>query len=191
MRGRVAYYNQEHVQVLRIIRTLKEQQSLPLEIIKQLLEIRTQHGDVQMNLALKQRLLRSLTGTGQQIRLSREELLQKAEVSEQHLDECLSQGLLFPTEIEGTTFFTGDDLFLLQLYTRLEQLGLPLALPALIRFQLRQLVRSEIAACEQYLLPQWQDVGFPLAEQTAQFEQILTLTDTLISLLHRKLLYQN
>src|SRR5579863_7007631 len=52
MRGRVAYYNQEHMVILGIIRDLKEQQNLPLPVIKQLLEIRTQQGDVQMNLAL-------------------------------------------------------------------------------------------------------------------------------------------
>jgi len=64
MQGRVAYYNQEHLLVLNIIKEFKEQQNLPLDVIKQLLEIRAQHGDVQMNLALKQRLLRSLTSGG-------------------------------------------------------------------------------------------------------------------------------
>jgi DNA-binding transcriptional MerR regulator len=189
MRGRVAYYNQEHLLVLGIVRELREQQNLSLDVIKQLLEIRTQHGDIQMNLALKQRLLRSLTGGGQQVHLSREELLQQVAITSERLDEYLGQGLLFPIEVESQTLFTGDDVFLLELYQRLEQLGLPIALPALIRFQLRQLTRSEIASCEQYVLPQWQAAGLPLEQQTVQFEQILALTDTLISVMHRKLLY--
>jgi len=188
MRGRVAYYNQEHLLVLGIIRELKEQQNLSLDVIKQLLEIRAQQGEVQMNLALKQRLLRALGGT--QVRLSKEELQQQGAVTEAHIDELVEQGLLFPLESENEQVFTGDDVVLLELYQHLEALGLPLALPALIRFQLRQLVRSEIAACEQYLLPQWQAAGLPLEQQTQQFERILTLTDTLISLMHRKLLYQ-
>src|SRR5438874_6265675 len=62
MRGRVAYYDEEHLLVLRIIKELKEQQNLPLETIKQMLEIRAEYGEMQMNLALKQRLQRSLTG---------------------------------------------------------------------------------------------------------------------------------
>ena len=37
MRGRVAFYDQEHLLVLQIIKDLKEQQHLSLEIIKQLL----------------------------------------------------------------------------------------------------------------------------------------------------------
>src|SRR5436305_12727833 len=74
MHGRVAYYNQEHLLVLNLIKELKEQQNLPLDVIKQLLEIRAQYGDVQMNLALKQRLLRPLTSAGSQVRLSKEEL---------------------------------------------------------------------------------------------------------------------
>ena len=188
MRGRVAYYHQEHLLVLGIVRALQEQQHLPLDVIKQLLEIRAQHGDIQMNLALKQRLMRSLTG-GQQVRLSREDLLHQTALPPSKIDEYLSQGLLFPAESDGERFFTGDDLLLLELYQRLEQLGLPIALPALICFQLRQLTRSEIASCEQYLLPQWQAAGLPLEQQTAQFEQILALTDTLISIMHRKLLY--
>src|SRR5437762_2822453 len=61
MQGRVAYYTQEHLLVLNLVKELKEQQNLPLEVIKQLLEIRAQEGSVQMNLALKQRLLRPLT----------------------------------------------------------------------------------------------------------------------------------
>ena len=70
MHGRIAYYNQEHLLVLSIIKELKEQQKLPLENIKQLLEVRARHGDVQMNLALKQRLLRPLTSNAQEVRLS-------------------------------------------------------------------------------------------------------------------------
>jgi len=190
MRGRVAYYNQEHILVLGIIRELKEQQNLPLEVIKQLLEIRARQGDVQMNLALKQRLLRTLTGGVQQVHLSKEELVQQTGVTGEEIDELVSQRLLFPVEIEGTTLFSGDDVLLLDLYQNLGQLGLPITLPTLIRFQLRQLVRSEVAACEQYMLPQWQADGLPLEQQTEQFEKILTLTDTLISIMHRKLLYQ-
>ncbi len=191
MRGRVAYYNQEHLLVLSIIRELKEQQNLPLEVIKQLLEIRTQQGDVQMNLALKQRMFRSVTGSGSQVHLTREELVQQANVTGEYIDELVQQALLFPLEQDnGEQIFTGDDVLLLELYQRLEQFGLPLALPALIRFQLRQLVRSEIAACEQYLLPIWHEAGLPLEQQTQQFEKILTLTDTLISIMHKKLLYQ-
>ncbi|TMD26509.1 MAG: MerR family transcriptional regulator, partial [Chloroflexi bacterium] len=76
MQGRVAHYNQEHLLVLNIIKELKEQQNLPLEVIKQLLEIRAQQGDVEMNLALKQRLLRPLTSSGQNVKLTKEELMQ-------------------------------------------------------------------------------------------------------------------
>jgi DNA-binding transcriptional MerR regulator len=191
MRGRVAYYNQEHVLVLGIIRELKEQQNLPLEIIKHLLEIRAQHGDVQMNLALKQRMMRAFSGGGSQVRLTQEELIQQAHVTAEQVHDLIKQGLLLPLESdEHEMFFTGDDLLLLDLYQRLEQLGLPLSLPALIHFQLRQLVRSEIAACEQHLLPLWREAGLPLEQQTQQFEQVLALTDTLISVMHRKLLYQ-
>src|SRR5437588_4806581 len=75
MRGRVAYYNQEHLLVLSLIKELKEQQNLPLETIKQSLEIRAKHGDVQMNLALKQRLLRPLTSAGQEVKLSKQALM--------------------------------------------------------------------------------------------------------------------
>src|SRR5437660_2678810 len=67
MQGRVAYYDDEHVVVLNIIKELKEQQNLPLETIRQMLTIRAKQGEVQMNLALKQRLLRPLTAGGQDI----------------------------------------------------------------------------------------------------------------------------
>lgn len=188
MRGRVAYYNQEHVLTLGIIRNLKEQHNLSLEMIKQLLEIRAREGDVQMNLALKQRLLHPM---GQDVHLSQEEFLQQTGASLERVSELLEQGLLFPitAETQGELLFTGDDVLLYQLYERLEQLGLPLALSTLIRFQLRQLVRSEIAALEQHIQPYWETRGLSLQEQTAEFQAILALTDTLISLMHRKLLY--
>ena len=190
MRGRVAYYNQEHLLVLSLISELKEQQNLPLDVIKQLLEIRAQYGDVQMNLALKQRLLRPLTAAGSLVRLSKDELMQQSGASAERIDELAQQGLLFPVEAEGEAVFTGDDVLLLQIYERLEYLGLPIALPSLIRFQLRQLARSELAALEQHVHPRWREEGLPLEQQTQEFEAILTLTDTLISVMHRKLLYR-
>ena len=190
MHGRVAYYNQEHLLVLNIIKEFKEQQNLPLDIIKQLLAIRAEHGDVQMNLALKQRLLRPLTAAGQDVKLSKEELKQQTGATEGQVDELTRQGLLFPVTAEETVLFSGDDVLLLNLYQRLSQLGLPIALPSLIRFQLRQLARSEIAAYEQHLLSRWREIGLSPEQQSRQFEEMLNLTDTLISVLHRKLLYQ-
>ena len=191
MRGRVAYYTQEHLLVLNIIKELKEQQNLPLEVIKQLLEIRAEQGAIQMNLALKQRLLRPLTTGGQDVRLTKAEIMQQTAATEAQIDDLTQQGLLFPVASEEQPVFTGDDVLLIQLYRMLEQLGLPIALPALIRFQMRQLVRSEIAAFEQHILPLWRESNVPIEEQTRQFEEMLTLTETLISLLHRKLLYQS
>ncbi len=190
MRGRIAYYSQDHLLVLNVIKELKEQQNLPLEVIKHLLEIRAQHGDVQMNLALKQRLLRPLTSGGADVQLSKEALMQQTGATEARIDELTSQGLLFPAQIKGQPVFSGDDVLLLQLYDGLEQLGLPIALPALIRFQLRQLVRSEIAAFEQHLQPGRRKDAHSPEQQRRQFETMLTLTDTLISVLHRKLLNQ-
>jgi DNA-binding transcriptional MerR regulator len=190
MQGRVAYYNQEHLLVLNIIKEFKEQQNLPLDVIKHLLEIRAQHGDVQMNLALKQRLLRPLTSGGQDVKLSKEDLIRQTGLTGEHIDELTRQGLLFSIEQDETLFYSGDDVLLLQLYQRLTQVGLPLALPSLIRFQLRQLVRSEMAAFEQHLFSRWRANGLSPEQQATQFEEILTITDTLISVLHRKLLYQ-
>lgn len=188
MRGRVAYYDQEHLLVLQIIKDLKEQHNLSLDMIKQLLEIRAREGDVQMNLALKQRLLHP---PGQDVQLSQEEFLRQTGASLERVSELLEQGLLFPitAEEKGELLFTSDDVLLYQLYERLEQLGLPLALSTLIRFQLRQLVRSEIAALEQHIQPHWETRGLSLREQTTEFQSILALTDTLISIMHRKLLY--
>jgi len=188
MRGRVAYYDQEHLLVLKIIKDLREQQHLSLDIIKQLLEIRAREGEVQMNLALKQRLLRP---PGQEVHLSQEEFLRQTGASLERVSELLEQGLLFPitSEDRGELLFTSDDVLLYGLYERLENLGLPLALSTLIRFQLRQLVRSEIAALEQHIQPHWEKRGLSLHEQTAEFQDILAVTDTLISLMHRKLLY--
>ena len=190
MRGRVAYYEQEHVVVLRIIRELKEQQHLPLEVIKDLLDIRTRHGAMQMNLALKQRFSRNFSSNEPQLRLSKEDLALHCSVKLEYIDDLTLQELLFPQEIDGKIVYTGDDVQLLELYQHFEQLGLPLALPALIRFQLKQLVRSEIAAYEQHVLPRWREEALSLEEQTEQFEHMLLLADTLLSVMHKKLLYQ-
>src|SRR2546429_1282387 len=189
MRGRVAYYDEEHLLVLHVIKELKEQQNLPLETIKHMLEIRAKYGEVQMNLALKQRLQHSLTG-GQEVRLSKEVLMQQTGASEKWVDELTDQDLLFPIKTENGLQYSSDDILLLQLYERLEYLGLPIALPSLVRFQLRQLVRSEIAALEQHVQPRWREEGLSPEQQVEQFQMILTLTDTLISIMHRKLVYQ-
>jgi DNA-binding transcriptional MerR regulator len=189
MRGRVAYYGEEHLLVLNLIKELKEQQNLPLDTIKHMLEIRAKFGEVQMNLALKQRLQRSLTGGSQEVQLSKDTLMQQTGATEKWIDELTGQDLLFPVKTENGPVYSGDDILLLQLYERLEYLGLPIALPALIRFQLRQLARSEIAAIEQHVQPHWRAEGLTPEQQAEQFQMILTLTDTLISVMHRRLLY--
>jgi hypothetical protein len=150
--------------------------------------MRAREGDVQMNLALKQRLLRP---PGQEVLFSQEEFLQQTGASPQRVSELLEHGLLFPTSTAGSEalLFSTDDILLYGLYERLAALGLPLALAALIRFQLRQLVRSEIAALAQYIQPYWEKRSLSLSEQTAEFQDILAITDTLISIIHRKLLY--
>ncbi len=190
LRGRVAYYGEEHLLVLNIIKELKEQQNLPLETIKQMLDIRAKYGDLQMNLALKQRLLRPLTGTDQEVHFSKEALMQQTGATEKRIDELTSQDLLFPVQIENEMMYSSDDLLLLQLYEHLEHFGLPIALPSLMRFQLRQLVRSEMAAFEQHVHPRWREEGLSPEQQAEQYGMIITLTDTLISVMHRKLLFQ-
>ena len=190
MQGRVAYYDDEHLVVLNIIKQLKEQQNLPLETIRQMLEIRASQSEMMMNLALKQRLLRPLSAGGQDVGLSKEGLLKQTGVKAGYIDELMKQGLLFPVQVDNEETYSGDDVLLIELYERLEYLGLPLALPALIRFQLRQLVRSELAAFDQHIYPRWRDEGLSQEQQAEQLEAILTLTDTLISIMHRRLVYQ-
>lgn len=190
MQGRVAYYDDEHLVVLNIIKQLKGQQNLPLETIRHMLEIRASQGEVMMNLALKQRLLRPLSAGSQDVRLSKEGLMKQTGVKAEYIDELTRQGLLFSVQVDNEEMYGGDDVLLIELYERLEYLGLPLALPALIRFQLRQLVRSELAAFDQHVYPRWRDENLPQEQQAAQLEAILTLTDTLISVMHRKLAYQ-
>ena len=101
-----------------------------------------------------------------------------------------AQDLLFPIKTDNGNIYSNDDILLLQLYERLEYLGLPIALPSLMRFQLRQLVRSEVAALEQHVQPGWREEGLSSEQQVEQFQMILTLIDTLISIMHRKLLCQ-
>jgi DNA-binding transcriptional MerR regulator len=188
MQGRVAYYDDEHAAVLKRIKELKEQQHLPLEIIRQMLEIRAKQGEVQMNLALKQRLLRTLTAGGQDARLTKADLMRQSGASEEHIDDLTRQGLLFPIQSEPEMIYSGNDVLLIELYERLEYLGLPMALPALIRFQLRQLTRSEAAAIEQYAQARWREENLSTEQQVEQNEAILTLTDTLISVMHRRMM---
>ena len=189
MQGRVAYYDDEHLVVLNIIKQLKDQQHLPLETIRHMLEIRASQGEVMMNLALKQRLLRPLN-SGQDVRLSREALLKQTGAEAEYIDELTKQGLLFPVLVDGEEMYSGDDVLLIELYQRLDDMGLPIALPALIRFQLRQLVRSELAAFDQHVYPRWHNEGLSQEQQAEQLAAILTLTDTLISIMHRKMVYQ-
>ena len=188
MQGRVAYYDDEHVTILKLIQELKEQQHLPLETIRQMLEIRAAQGEVQMNLALRQRLLRPLTGSDRAIRLTKDALAHQTGASIERIDELARQGLLFPAQTEPEPLYTADDALLIELYERLAYLGLPLALPALIRFQLRQLTRSEAAAIEQHAHPRWREENLSPEQQAEQLEAILTLTDTLISVIHRRMM---
>src|SRR5450759_2751044 len=77
------------------------------------------------NLALKQRLLRPLSAGSQDIRLTKEGLMKQTGARAEYIDELTKQGLLFPVQIDTEEMYSGDEVLLIELYERLEYLGLP------------------------------------------------------------------
>lgn len=125
----MAYYNQAHVERLRLIRRLQEEHFLPLKAIRAVLEAYEDDaewspGQRQFIEAVKQRLQDSLgPGPTERTPLPVAPLLARLDMSRQDFDEFCETGLVAVARESGVEVTRQGDVWLLELYSEMRRLG--------------------------------------------------------------------
>lgn len=127
----MAYYGEEHVERVRLIRQLQHERFLPLKAIRAMFDAREDaFSPAQRSLlrALKHRLPSAIAGATDRpaAGVDADELLARAGLSRRDLDEMVELGLLGAArdEATGRTLVARDDAWMIELYGEWQALGL-------------------------------------------------------------------
>ena len=194
LRGRVGYYNDRHVERLRLIKELQEKRFLPLSVIKQVIRRFEEGVDLETMLAPLDLVFAPRWEAAEARRLTRAELAKEAGVSAQVVDEAERMGLLFPTANGRTRRYTQDDVLMLEVASEWLALGLPGGLARAYREAFGEISKLEVKAFNESIVSSVAAAGGPPDEmRDALVEGYRSMARTgnrLVALLHRKLLQQ-
>jgi DNA-binding transcriptional MerR regulator len=192
LQGRVGFYDERHLDRLRLIKELQEKRFLPLSVIKSVIRHSESGSNLETILAPLDILFRPRWDATERDDFSRAELVREAGVDESVVDAAEDMGFLFPTRKGRERRYTTDDLHMLDVAKRWLELGIPRNLGRLYRDSLEEISQMQVEAFNR-------SVVAPLAKQTLSpeemrerllsgYEAMASVFDQLVSLLHRKVL---
>lgn len=125
----MAYYGEEHVDRLKLIRKLQHERFLPLKAIRALLDDQDQvfsPSQRKFLTGVKARLAQSMsTGSGKPETIDAEELLTQLALDRKELDRMLALDMLVTRQSEdGRTLIAKDDVWMLEFLSQLRKIGL-------------------------------------------------------------------
>lgn len=129
----MAYYGQEHVDRLKLIRKLQHERFLPLKAIRALLDDQDQAfspSQREFLVGVKARLARTLAaGSGRPETVDAQELLAQLGLNRSELNRMLELDMLVTqVDAEGRERIAKDDVWMLEFLSQLRQIGLTAAL---------------------------------------------------------------
>ena len=188
----MAYYDHSFVENLRLIRELREKRFLPLDVIKVILEQNegsVSAHEVETLLGLEGPLFEAVhSGSGRNA-LSRAEVLARYNATSEDLQFIIDLEILTPEVRDGTEYFEGDDLLILETFRAMDDAGITkeliphsVSLPIYAEL-IEQLAREELKMFTRSVTGKFEtddiaDMALPA----------MKLAEQLIVLLRRKLL---
>jgi DNA-binding transcriptional MerR regulator len=123
----MAFYGEEHVERLRLIKKLQHERFLPLKAIKALLDDQdTAFTAAQRSflLGVRQRLDQLVHGEGEKAAVLADEVIARLGVSTGDLERMIAIGVLGArTDAEGRTLIAEEDVWILQGWAEIQRLG--------------------------------------------------------------------
>ena len=190
----MAYYDQSHLNAIRLVRELQTKRFLPLSVIKQLVtrgkgglsvhEIRTL---VQMD----GKLFRNLEENPDVQPITAQELSKRTGVSTEDIRVFERIGILNPIQMGKKKVFEEDDILLVECYGKLQDLGLTKELgldPTLFtihRDSLERIVMEEAKKLTTQVAGK-----VPMKQLIKIVEEGTTITNTMIGVIHKKLIVE-
>jgi DNA-binding transcriptional MerR regulator len=192
LRGRVGYYDEQHLDRLRLIKELQEKRYLPLSVIRSIMRHFESGADLETMLAPLDMVFQPRWDASESNALSRTELAREAGVETSVVDAAESMGFLFPTGRGRDRRYTADDVHILAVAKQWLELKIPLELGRLYRESLEEIARMQVRAFRDAVVE-------PLAHEhlgpdearerlLEGYRSMGRVFEQLVSLLHRKVL---
>jgi DNA-binding transcriptional MerR regulator len=192
LQGRVGYYEERHLDRLRLIKELQEKRYLPLSVIKSVVRHFEDGADLDTMLAPLDMVFAPRWDASDGREFTRDELAAEAGVDASVVDAAEDMGFLFPNRYGRDVRYTVDDAHILAVAREWLDLGLPRSLGRLYRESLEKISRMQVRAFDERVVA-------PLsAEQLAPevmrdklmdgYKDMSRVFNQLVGLLHRKLL---
>ncbi|WP_158501583.1 MerR family transcriptional regulator [Vitiosangium sp. GDMCC 1.1324] len=127
----MAFYGEQHLKRLKLIRQLQEERFMPLKAIRAMLEERDDAftpKQRELISEVRQRLGPTIGVVGQPDTVGAAELLKETGVSRAELARMVEIGLLVTRKQDGRTVLASDDAFLVELWGQLKKAGFTEAL---------------------------------------------------------------
>src|SRR5207245_4609541 len=113
LRGRVGYYDDRHVERLRLIKELQEKRYLPLSVIRSVIKHFESGSDLETMLAPLDMVFQPRWDATERRELSRSELVREAAVDASVIDAAEEMGFLFPSGRGRDRRYNADDVHML------------------------------------------------------------------------------
>lgn len=192
LRGRIGFYDDKHLDRLRLIKELQEKRFLPLAVIRSVIRHYESGSNLETMLAPLDIVFRPRWDATDRKEFSRAELAAEAAVDVAVVDAAEDMGFLFPIRRGRERRYTTDDLHMLGVAERWIELGLPRGLGRLYRDSLEEISQLQVAAFnESVVAPLANEKLTPQQAQDrliAGYEAMARVFEELVAMLHRKML---
>lgn len=192
LRGRVGYYDDRHLDRLRLIKELQEKRFLPLSVIKSVIRHFEAGADLDTMLAPLDMVFAPRWDARDGREFTRDELAVEAGVDGSVVDAAEDMGFLFPVRKGRVSRYTVDDLHMLGVAKEWIALGLPKSLGRLYRDSLEEISRMQVQAFNQAVVAPVAKESLPPEETRHRlmdgYTDMSRVFNQLVGLLHRKLL---
>ena len=189
LRGRVGFYDDRHVERLRLIKELQEKRYLPLSVIRSVVMHYEDGSDLDTMLVPLDKVFAPRWDADDRREFTRDELALEAGVDVSVVDAAEDMGFLFPTRQK---LYTLDDVHMLEVAKEWLELGLPVSLGRLYRNSLEKISRMQVRAFDDCVVAPV--AAEDLAPDAAQeklldgYRDMSRVFHQLVSQLHHKLL---
>jgi DNA-binding transcriptional MerR regulator len=192
LRGRVGWYDDSHLERLRLIKELQEKRFLPLSVIRSVLKRFEQGADLETMLAPLDMVFAPRWDNAVRTELTREDLARQADVDPGVVDAAEEMGFLFPVRRGRELCYTQDDVHMLEVACDWLELGLPRDLGHLYRRSLDQISKLQVRAFNECVVAPVANEQLSPEETRQQlvagYKKMSATFNRLVGLLHRKLL---
>ena len=190
----MAYYTQEHVDAIRLVKELQTKRFLPLSVIKQM--IRGEQGgmsvdEVQTLVEINGRLFRNLSQELPERQLNEQQLAKKTGISLEEIRYMERLGVLHPFRKGRNKYYDQDDIRFLECGLRLREIGFTEERGFDVEIMRTHLeLMQRMVEEEAKMLTSRLSGKVDIEEIVRLLEEGLPLLNTMIGLIHKRLIIQ-